>query len=233
MYALVELHDDKYEPLAQLTWNQNKVPYAELHGYKYFCRTDNFHEGSSIGYQKIWFIKDLMIDHTEIEWFWWTGTDTMITNFGTRIQDRIDTSKHFMICVDVNGINADSFLIRNTEQGRKFINDILTIELEASKHWDSEQRAFATLLGLPITGQYVNTAIDKFQIKNEWKDYVKLLPQRYMNSFNYRLYHYKDHRDSLGWDGNWQVGDWLIHWPATSLDVRIQLAKHYSKEIIK
>lgn len=233
MYALVELHDSHYQPLADLTWIQNKVPYAELHGYKYFCKTENFHAGSVIGYQKMWFLKELMPAHPEIEWFWWTGTDTMITNFGTRIQDRIDNSKHLMICVDVNGINADSFLIRNTPEGRKFLDAVLDIEEECSKFWDGEQRAVATVLGLPVTCQYVNTAIDKFQITNEWRDAVKLLPQRYMNGFNYRLYHYTDNKDSLGWDGNWQLGDWLVHWPATTLEQRIQLYHLYKDHVIK
>lgn len=233
MYALVELHNDKYQPLADLTWEQNKVKYAQLHGYQYFCRTDNFHEGSLIGYQKMWFLKDLLDAHPEVEWFWWTGTDTMITNFGTRIEDRIDNTKHFMVCVDVNGINADSFLIRNTPEGRKFLDAILAAEEECSKHWDGEQRAIAVVLGFPVTGQYVNTAVDKFQITNEWKDIVKVLPQRYMNSFNYYLYHYKDHRDSLGWDGNWQIGDWLIHWPAINLEGRIQLYDFYKDHIIR
>ena len=233
MYAIVELHDDKYQPLADLTWEQNKVKYAQLHGYKYFCRTNNFHEGSLIGYQKMWFLKDLMAEHPEVEWFWWTGTDTMVMNFGTRIEDRVDNNRHFMICVDVNGINADSFLIRNTFEGRKFLDAILAAEEECSKHWDGEQRAVAVVLGLPVTGQYVNTAISQFQVRNEWKDIVKILPQRYMNSFNYQLYHYKDHRDSLGWDGNWQLGDWLIHWPAVNLEGRIQLYNFYKDYVIR
>ena len=233
MYAIVELHDLNYQPLADLTWEQNKVKYAQLQGYQHFCRTDNFHEGSLIGYQKMWFLKDLMVQHPEIEWFWWTGTDTMIMNFGTRIEDRVDNSYHFMICVDVNGINADSFLIRNTEEGRKFLDAILAVEEECSKHWDGEQRAIAVVLGLPVTGEYVNTAVDKFQVKNEWKDIVRILPQRYMNSFNYQLYHYQDHRDSLGWNGNFQIGDWLIHWPAINLENRIRLYNFYKDHVIQ
>jgi hypothetical protein len=233
MYALVELHDDKYQPLADLTWHQNKVLYAEQHGYKHFCRTDNFHEGSLIGYQKMWFLKDLMTEHPEIEWFWWTGTDTMIMNFSTRLEDRVNNAYHFMVCVDVNGINADSFLIRNTQEGRKFLDRILELEAECSQHWDGEQRAVAVALGFPVTGEIVGVAADRFEIKNEWKGLVKILPQRYMNGFNYQLYHYKDHRDSLGYDGNWNFGDWLIHWPATSLEYRQQLYHFYKDHIIK
>ena len=60
------------------------------------------------------------------------------------------------------------------------------------------------------------------------------MPQRYMNSFNYMLYpQYTVTRDKLDFDGNWQLGDWLIHWPATPLDYRIQLANYYKEYIIK
>jgi hypothetical protein len=67
----------------------------------------------------------------------------------------------------------------------------------------------------------------------ETKDIVKIMPQRYMNSYNYQLYNYTDHRDPAGWNGNWQVGDWLVHWPATTLEYRLQLAEFYKQYIIK
>lgn len=233
MYALVELHDANYQALADVTWIDNKLKYAELHGYKTFCRTDNFVPNVGIGYQKIYYIKELMETNPDVEWFWWTGTDTMITNFGTRIQDRIDNRYHAIFTVDVNGINADSFLIRNTPEGRKIINGVLALEQESSKHWDVEQRAISNLLGFPGTSEAGWPFGDDLKITNEYADIVKLVPQRYMNSFNYALYHYTDHRDKLGWDGNWQLGDWLIHWPATPLDYRLQLYQFYKEHIIK
>jgi hypothetical protein len=233
MYALVELHDDKYQQLADKTWHDNKLLYAEMHGYKVFCRTDNFVPGVGIGYQKIHFIKELMVTNPDVEWFWWTGTDTMITNFATRIEDRILSDYHFIVSVDVNGINADSFLVRNTTEGRAYIDHLLELEAECSKHWDAEQRAMAVSLGLPVTAE--KRFWDGIEICERWRDHVKLMPQRYMNSFNYQLYGntYTDHRDSLGWDGNWQLGDWLIHWPAIPLNYRLELANFYKEHIIK
>jgi len=235
MYALVELHDANYQELANLTWEQNKVPYAELHGYKTFCRSDaaDFVLNVGIGYQKIHYVKELLETHPEVEWFWWTGTDTMITNFGTRIQDRIDTQYHFIVAVDINGINADSFLVRNTPEGRGYIHHLLDIEEECSKHWDGEQRAMSVALGIPPTAE---PWTEDTEICDQYKDIVKLVPQRYMNSYNYKLYgdHYSDHNnDRFGWDGNWQLGDWLIHWPAISVEMRIQLYNFYKEYIIE
>jgi hypothetical protein len=233
MHALISLHNEQYQPLGDKTWTANKVEYAKHHGYAALCKTDNFKEGVGIGYQKIHFAKEVLETHPEYEWIWWTGTDTLITNFAVRLEDRVDNSYHFMISVDVNGLNADSFLVRNTPQGRGMIDSILALEEECSKHWDTEQRAMAMVMGVPVPGETPWPTSPYVHLKEGYDSVVKILPQRFMNSFNYQLYHYKDHRDKLGIDGNWQPGDWLIHWPATSLEQRLQLADFYQQHIFK
>jgi hypothetical protein len=87
------------------------------------------------------------------------------------------------------------------------------------------------LLGLPVTAAPwpISTHIP---IKEEYQSIVKITPQRFMNSYNYQFYHYTDHRDKFGVNGNWEPGDWLIHWPALSLEDRIKLTKHYKPYII-
>jgi hypothetical protein len=232
MYALLNLYDDAYRPLADLTWHANKVLYAQRHGYSVEACTEMPSPTSTIGYQKIHFIKDILQKHPEYEWIWWTGTDTMITNFAVRMQDRVDNRYHFVVAVDVNGINADSILVRNSVQGRKLIDQVLELETESSKHWDSEQRAIARVIGVPVPPESWPMA-PVAPVSDSMCDVVKIVPQRYMNSFNYQLYHYTDQRDRLGIDGNWQRGDWLIHWPATSLEQRIQLANYYKQHIME
>jgi len=231
MHAVVSLNDTKYQPLSDITWNQNKLLYAQKHGYGAICKIDNMRPDTGIGYQKIYFVKEVMETHPEYEWIWWTGTDSMITNFAVRIEDRIDNDYHFMVTVDVNGINADSFLIRNTPEGMLILDGIIEFEEESLKHWDGEQRAMAWLLGLPVTAAPwpISTHIP---IKEEYQSIVKITPQRFMNSYNYQFYHYTDHRDKFGVNGNWEQGDWLIHWPALSLEDRIKLTEHYKPYII-
>jgi hypothetical protein len=234
MYALLELHDSGYQNLASLTWDNNKVLYAKKHGYQAFCKTDNFHEGSKMIFQKIWFTKEMMEEHPEVEWFWWTDTDSMITNFSTRIEDRVLSSHHFILPVDKNGTNAGSFLVRNTTEGRAFIDDIISLEKESEEFWDSEQHAINMLLGFPEGAAPNWPDADNLEPVEKYKNVVKLVPQRYMNSFNYEFYReYTDYTDKLGHDGNWQLGDWLIHWPALSNDQRMQLFNFYKEYIIQ
>jgi hypothetical protein len=71
----------------------------------------------------------------------------------------------------------------------------------------------------------------------EHKDVVKLMPQRYMNSYEYRLYavapwNYTGTTDKQGTEGQWQPGDWLVHWPGTQLGQRMELVEQFLPQVI-
>lgn len=214
--ALISLHNSAYQPLADITWDNNKVPYAERHGYWHSCKTesDGFY-GVPIGYEKIFFIRDLFRDNPELEWAWWTGCDAMITNFNIRVEDRLDDRYHFIISTDTNGINSDSFFIRNTPEGRGFVDHIIDkLPIYQNHHWFEQQCIIDSVYRfMPI---------------------IKILPQKLINSYDYRLYpqHHHYWLDKLETDGQWTQGDFLIQWPGTPLAQRIELAKHYSQQVI-
>lgn len=234
-YALITHHDEKYQSLARYTWFENKIKYAIKHGYDYHAKTGDWVSSLS-GFEKIYFARQILEENPNYEWIWWTGTDTLITNFLFKIEDRIDNNYHFMISSDILGLNADSFLVRNTAEGKKFLDDVINLKSETSKHWDSEQRAICNILDFPETGNSSWPYGKNLIVKNKYKSVVKIMHQRFMNSFNYYLYDvYKNvpHRDKKGEDGNWQFGDWLIHWPATTLEYRHELAQFYQQFIIE
>ena len=238
MYGLITHHDEGYKKLADLTWHENKEEYAALHSYGMYAKTEDWSSKSSnglmTGFEKIYIARDTLIENPEFEWIWWTGTDSMITNFSTKIEDRVDNNYHMIVCVDINGVNADSILFRNSPECLNFLNKILDLEQQCMAFWDTEQRAIDTLLGFPGTGDPNWPTGNDLVIKNEYKNVVKLVSQRYMNSYNYTLYReYTDHRDKLGVNGNWSFGDWLVHWPACSLAQRIQLYHHYKNQIVR
>ena len=214
MNVIISLHDPGYQVLADVTWTQNKLLYAQKHGYAAECKTSNFKGGISIGYEKIWFIKELMETHPEYEWLWWTGTDTLVTNFNIKIEDRIDNDYHFIIATDCNGINADSFLIRNSPEGRNYINYIWDNHPKYEPDVWKEQRCIINSL-------------------DEFKDIIKIVPQRDMNAYNYDLYPECSPFDKGNNFGHWGPGDWLIHWPGTDLRKRLHLASIYMQQVLK
>jgi hypothetical protein len=44
---------------------------------------------------------------------------------------------------------------------------------------------------------------------------------------------YKQDTDVNGDRGQWQPGDWLVHWPGTQHHERLDLIKEYQEKIIK
>lgn len=210
---IASLHDAAYQPLADITWNQNKIPYADQHEYAYCCKTDQFY-GYVLGFEKIQFLIDIMEMHSWCDWVWWVGCDTMITNFTVKVEDRVDNNYHFIIATDCNGINSDSCFIRNTDQGRGFLKHIMSqMHIYQHHNW--------------VEQQAIIDAQDKF------KDIIKIVPQKLINAYDYKLYPECQPVDKLGESGQWEPGDFLIHWPGTALGRRIQLAQHYSTVIVK
>jgi mannan polymerase II complex MNN10 subunit len=212
-FALVSLNDANYQPLADFTWAQNKIEYAERHGYSYACKNSHFY-GVVIGYEKIFFIRDMMVNYPDIDWFWWTGCDTLITNLTIKLEDRVDNDYHFIIAKDCNGINADSFLVRNSLEGRGFIDSLISKYDQYKDHHWAEQQAI----------------IDS---QEEYHGIIKIVPQRDINAYEYSLYPDCTPIDQNGNDGQWKQGDLLIHWPGRSLWDRMHLTQHYMTQVIK
>jgi hypothetical protein len=211
MHAIISYHDHSYQPLADRTWIQNKIPYCERHGYHYeFEPLEGINKVGQL--QKVRMI-NRMINTTDYEWLWWTGCDLMITNYNIRIEDRIDNNYHMVIASDCHGINADSILIRNSNESReywKWISDTLP----GYNWWEGEQ------------------GLIKESVK-QGSSLIKVVPQRDINAYQYNLYPTEPNTDDLGTVGEWQEGDWAIQWPGLTLPPRIQLADYYATKVIK
>jgi hypothetical protein len=138
----------------------------------------------------------------------------MITNHTIKIEDKIIPEYDLIIATDCNEINNDSFLIKNSDWGRQYMQEIINVMPNYEKHYFYEQQAM----------------IDS--IPNN-RDKIKIVPQRYLNAYKNDLYPHQSRNDLLGNDGTWQKGDWLVHWPGTSLDLRLQLARQFINEVVK
>jgi hypothetical protein len=214
MYAVTSLNDEKYQPLADLTWTQNKKLYCEQHGYAGHQWTSGFDKSIKGGFERLRLMRELMIEHPEYQWLWWTGCDSMITNFNVKIEEKIDPNYDLIIATDCNEINNDSFLIKNTEWSKNYLQELCDLRPQYENHMFLEQQAM-------------------IETYPKYKDKIKIVPQRHLNSYYNDLYPHQSKYDLLGTDGTWQKGDWLLHWPGTSLDTRLKLARHFINEVVK
>lgn len=210
--GLVSLHSPEYSQLAQLTWHENKLLYCTVHGYLSLNEVLPFDPKMCFGK----FRQAKQLFDAGADYVWATGCDSLITNFTKTIEEIVSehSAASFLITTDRNGINADSFIIKNDKIGNAMIN---WMALVGGAVYSDEQAAINAYIGSSVPGS------------------MQILPQRAINSYNYNLYPSPEARfDKLGTDGQWRPGDLLIHWPgfADNPEMRIGWAHEYKKMII-
>ena len=207
MHAVASLHDANYSDLAALT-DQSKQEYCDKYGYQFHVLTEMKYS-TITGFNKIHFALEIFKNNPDVEWLLFSECDAMITNQSIRIEDRIDNDYHFIVPVDRLNLNSGNFLVRNTEQGRAYLQMIVNSE-EAYRDvpWAEQQVIIDTI--------------------EQYQHIVKIVPQKYMNSYEPEIYDYCDARfDIFGNSGAWEPGDWIVHWPGTHKPIRISRATYH------
>lgn len=213
MHAVASLHDANYADLAALT-DQSKKEYCERYGYRFHVLTEMKYS-TITGFNKIHFTLELFKQHPDIEWLLFSECDAMITNHTIRIEDRIDNDYHFIIPVDRLNLNSGNFLARNTPEGRAYLQMIIDRENEyKAVEWAEQQVIIDTI--------------------DEYQSIVKIVSQKFMNSYEPEIYDYCDARfDIFGNSGAWEPGDWIVHWPGTYKPTRLARASVHLPLIIR
>ena len=209
-----------FTEVANITWNLNKVKYAERHNYLAISKSNGFYN-VQIGFEKVIFLYDLLNSIPQCSWIWWTGCDTLITNFDITIEQKIkealqyNPNANIIMSGDFNFVlNSDSILIKNTEESKLWLKYILDNIQEYLQKPYFEQDCMID-------------SIPKF------KDIIQIMPQNFMNSYDENSADSEKIKfDTTGSRGVWEKGDWLLHLAGISWQKRAQLVKQYSKEII-
>lgn len=190
---MIQLWDKNYQSMADITWTQNKKLYCEHWGYPYHVKTEGFTFVPS--YEKIKFMLDIMREHPEYDWLYWAGTDTLITNFYIKLESFVDNNYNIIIAKDINDINADSFMIKNSKESQDYLEYIWSLAPKYNNHIFWEQQAM----------------IDNM---DKYEHLFKFVPQKTFNSFLYKQLYwhiYGSSIDKTGHDGQWEPGDFLLH----------------------
>lgn len=236
--AILNIYDDGIKELAVITTEYNKRKYCEKHGYDLICKTENF-KYSHLGYEKLHFIKETL-QSEKYDWVYWCGTDTMITNYNIKIEDLVDNDFCFIIAADVWDWNSDSMLFKNDVRTINFLDKLIS---NRNLYIDRDNKAFKNGVKLKdgcdvAWGEQAaiieecKKEIFSYEIKEEYKNFVKEVPQKTMNSYLYDLYPTPFHaqkKDYRGNRGEWSEGDFLIHWPGTHMNARLQMAINFIK----
>jgi hypothetical protein len=204
-FAVVSMFNDSHKELGNITW-KNKKEYADKHNYRSICKTENW-TLQPIHFEKIKLMLEVLNNDPDIDWAWWLDNDAIVTNKNIKLESIVDQNYHVIITCDIASINAGSFLVRNSLQGKQWLEFILKKGLEhyRDNRWPEQQ---------PMTDFYIT-----------FKDIVKVVPQRTMNSYDYQIYRV-DPTDQLGYSGQWEPTDFVLHMPGLNNDTRIKIIKH-------
>jgi len=219
--CLASIYTEDIGPLAKITWDQNKKLYCEKKGYDFRIKKQI---EPYQGFDKILFLETI-INENKYDWIFWCDCDTLITNFEKNIEDLIDDNYHFFLTTDVNGINGGVFLFKTSIEGLKYFSHI-------------KQKMYEYAAQNTYKFGEEQTAMIKTYNNPEFKNIIKILPQKTMNSYDYNLYGYDRSRslDKLGNQGHWEKGDFVIHIPGFGPDLfhkRMEHFNYYINEVIK
>lgn len=203
-FAVVSMYNDAHKDLGEVTW-PNKLSYAGKHGYLAVCKTSDW-TIKPIHFEKIKLMLETLENNPDVDWAWWLDNDAVITNSDIRLESIADRDYHVIISPDVASLNAGSFMVRNSLEGKGWLEFILSKGLEhyRDNRWPEQQ---------PMTDFYIT-----------FKDIIKVVPQKTLNSYDYRIYRV-DPTDQLGHSGQWTPGDFVLHLPAIPNDARKQIIK--------
>lgn len=226
MYAIVSMSTDNIKDLTKYT-DGYKKEYCDLHGYELCILSEADFEivttpySALMDWNKVYYLKKLFEKRSDIEWALLSEADATITNMTIPMSDKIDNDYHVIIPVDRLNLNSGNVLIRNSEQGRAYIQMIID-KCEEYREGQSPDSKLKDKWGIQ---QVMIDTIDQYT------DIVKIVPQKYMNSYEPQIYDYADvSTDILGTSGVWAKGDWIIHWPGIRHNVRIERAERLEKE---
>lgn len=232
-FAVTNIYTKNIKELAIITTEYNKRKYCEKHGYDLIVQTDNF-ALPHLGFEKLNLIKNTILTN-KYDWVYWCGADTMITNYKIKLEHLIDNNYCFIIAPDLWDWNVDSMLFKNDKRTITFLETIISryseyidengnSKINKLKRKDGNWVAWAENGAIIEECKGINFTTT---VKQEYQNFVKEVPQKTMNSYLYNLYASAEHKKRLDYqnrNGQWSEGDFLVHWPGTRNNLKLQLA---------
>ncbi len=191
--AIYIYYTPSWQPLADIVLPRVKE-YCVKHSYKWIIAHDS--KNFLWSFNKMDGLKQIISLFT-YDFIWVLDLDTLITNPSIPFTDFTDDEHDIFITRDINGINAGSWIIRNTEASRKFVSMIVD-------NFDAPHEQI-------LMNKYLHM-VD-----------VKYLPHPSINSDDYNQYNGFGLAVPAHDQGQWQLGDLLLHLPGLTLEQRIEI----------
>jgi hypothetical protein len=210
MIACVSLYDPNYRALAEKTLYENRQEYCQRHGYKTVFEEIEM-KGNSVfemvcglGFRKVRLILQTFERFQDCNRIWFGDCDGIVMNMTVALEDLLAPyPEDILTGSDFNGPNCGAMILRRTPQVIAYLQDILSGE-----------------------GQYLH---EQDYIWKNPKSFIRSVPQRIINSYDCTL-------PNLGVPDQesvqYQRGDFFMHWPAQTLETRLQCYEKWKGEVV-
>lgn len=223
-FCVLVSHSEEYRALADITVYDVLANYCALRGYTMIVQMGFDEKWNANGHAggRTWARLDYALSlmrSGQYKWIWVLGVDCLVTNFQKKLEDIVDPEVFLVIAADCAApVQADSMLFKCCALSMAYIKDVLSFFDELKTHTWVENEAMIRLLP-------------------KYRYAIKIVPQRTMNSYDYSLLPGyqgdKPRVDLNGCDGQWQPGDFVIHFPSLDGSVRLREIKRRAQEIVK
>ena len=210
--TVITQYADNYKSIADITVPVLKQ-YCDTHGYSL---VENKIE-LPYHYKKHWLIEKLFMSGTDVVFY--IDVDAMVTNHKIKIESLLEEGKDFYISKDINELNGGVFILKNTAWAVNFNWFVL----KQSILFENEQNVYNDCYNEPI-----------------YKSNIKILPQSAINSYPYQ--YYGERFGKISGDapvlkpsheqGDWKIGDFIIHVPGLELSIRESILSEVKKHIV-
>ena len=201
---------ENYNELADVTVPVLKK-YCERHGYDLCVHKIEM----PYHYKKHYVIEKL----NNYDLVFYIDIDAMVTNHKIKIESFLNEEKDFYITKDLNELNGGVFMLTLSEWGKVFNSEVLS----NIPYFENEQN-------------YYNSVYEN----HSWKDKISVLPQSAFNSYPYQ--YYGERFGKISGDkpvlkpsheqGDWKIGDFVIHVPGLELSIRESILSEVKRHIV-
>lgn len=233
--AIVTLYTPEIANYAELT-SQNKLEYANKYGYDFIEYKETLDPTRPASWSKI---QALLRNMDNYDWLFWTDADSIITNMEIPLTKWIDDGYKIIWCQDIDTqySNCGQMLVKCCRSNKDFLELVWKQEhLINITHWEQGVIRFLLDANYPLKHKLLEAReFNSFdpasnnhgaEIKNVEDEIFK----RRLTFVERRRKQNKIKGLNKNNSWNWEIGDFICHYPGVYDDKRYELIKRYLDE---
>lgn len=202
-FTVLTHYSPSYDEVAAINL-PGRTAYCQRHGYAHCMKRGHYYDPNLYyAIDRLYLLLDQMAIAQEGRFFWVVNIPTIITNHTIKLESFVDDEHDFYIHRDVNALNMGSFIIRNSEWGRRWVQFIIDDTKTHNDPW------------------YENRSVINHAETPAWRDKVKVVPHSGFNDYDYQ----RGYGMSSDTPGQWRPGSFVLALPGMDIGKRLSFLR--------